>query len=282
MERNSVNKKFKKNSYYGKYKKDKNKRIFSSFDEFDNRPFIPSKYYKEKQKFEKMLLDYEKFFKKHFGKSEIKVINPEFNQELLKKIQQDNMLFLKNNKFNEFPEKDFFAELVQNSNLDEDEDKETNLGKNQNNQDDYNSRKERIVDEWQRRKVSAKKIQDIFKEKRTHERIFVGFDKCKTAVVRVYVDEYDENKKIKSLKFYAYFLNDKRLIPVKKEIKQILHKNSISKEDAIKKIDYILEKALLLRDDSIRSDVLSEIYREKDKVKNNNFDKRTKYEEEKR
>ena len=68
---------------------------------------------------------------------------------------------------------------------------------------------------------------------------------------------------------------------IKKDIKLILHINSISKEGAKKIIDDIIEKALLQRDDSIKSDALSEIQREKAKMKINNFDKKTLYEEEK-
>jgi hypothetical protein len=282
MERSPVNKKFQlRNNNYEKYRKEQNKRIMDLFNGYDHSPFIPSQYYKKKKYFDKMLLDYELFYKKKFGnyKPEERKIIPEFNKKLLQKLENDNEAFLKKNEWCEFQEKDYFTELVLKTNLEAIE--KTNLGKNPNNENDYTTRSERVIDDWQSLKVYAIKIQDIFREKRTKEKIFIGFNKSKNAIVRVYVDEYDENKKIKSLKFCCYFLEEKQLMTIKKDIKLILHINSISKEGAKKIIDDIIEKAILQKDDSIKSDALSEIHREKAKMKINNFDKKTLYDEEK-
>jgi len=280
MKRSPVNKKFSfRNNNYGNYNNDQNKRIMDLFNGYDHTPFIPSQYYKNKRYFDKMLLDYEKFFNKKFGNYKPEKKLREFNRELLQNIKKENELFLEKNKNCEFQEKDVFTELVIKTNLEAIE--KTNLGKNPDNEDDYNTRSERVIDDWQSLKVYAKKIQDIFREKRTRERLFVGFDKSKNIVVRVYVNEYDENKKIKSLKFCCYFLKEQENMPVIKDIKQILHINSISREGAKKIIGDIIEKALLQIDDSIRSDALSEIQREKAKMRINNFDKKTLYEEEK-
>jgi hypothetical protein len=280
MERSPVNRNFYLiNNNYENNRKEQNKRIMDLFNGYDHNPFIPSLYCKNKKYFDKMLLDYEKFYKKKFGNCKPEKKIPEFSQQLLQKLKDDNEFFFKKYAWCEFPEKDYFTELVLKTNLDAIE--KTNLGKNPGNENDYSTRSERVIDDWQSLKVYAKRIQDIFREKRTRERLYVGFDKSKNKVVRVYVNEYDENKKIKSLKFLCYFLDEKRNMLVEKDIKQLLHINSISKEGAKKIIDDIIEKALLERDESIKSDALSEIHREKAKMKINNFDKKTLYEDEK-
>jgi len=281
MERSPVNRKYNLgNNKYENYMIQQNKRIMDLFNGYDHRPFIPSQYCKNKRYFDNMLLDYENFIKKKFGNiKQKKKIIPEFNKQLLKKLKEENELFLKKNEWCEFQEKDYFTDLVLKTNLESIE--KTNLGKHPNNKNDYSTRSERVIDDWQSLKVYAKRIQDFFRQKRTCERLFVGFDKAKNIIVRVYVKEYDENKKIKSLKFLCYFLKEQDNLVVEKPIKQLLHINSISTEGAKKIIGDIVEKALLQIDDSIRSDALSEIQREKAKMKINNFDKKTLYEEEK-
>ena len=68
MERSPVNKKFQlRNNNYEEYRKEQNKRIMDLFNGYDQSPFIPSQYYKKKKYFDKMLLDYELFYKKKFG-----------------------------------------------------------------------------------------------------------------------------------------------------------------------------------------------------------------------
>ena len=281
MERSPVNRKYNLgNNKYENYMIQQNKRIMDIFNGYDHKPFIPSQYSKNKRYFDNMLLDYENFIKKKFGNiKQKKKIIPEFNKQLLKKLEEENELFIKKNEWCEFQEKDYFTDLVLKTNLESIE--KTNLGKHPNNKNDYSIRSERVIDDWQSLKVYAKRIQDFFREKRTLERIYVGFDKAKNIIVRVYVKEYDENKKIKSLKFICYFLKDQDNLIVEKPINQLLHINSISTEGAKKIIGDIVEKALLQIDDSIRSDALSEIQREKAKMKINNFDKKTLYEDEK-
>ena len=281
MERSPVNRKYNLgNNKYENYMIQQNKRIMDIFNGYDHKPFIPSQYSKNKRYFDNMLLDYENFIKKKFGNiKQKKEIIPEFNKQLLKKLEEENELFIKKNEWCEFQEKDYFTDLVLKTNLESIE--KTNLGKHPNNKNDYSIRSERVIDDWQSLKVYAKRIQDFFREKRTLERIYVGFDKAKNIIVRVYVKEYDENKKIKSLKFICYFLKDQDNLIVEKPINQLLHINSISTEGAKKIIGDIVEKALLQIDDSIRSDALSEIQREKAKMKINNFDKKTLYEDEK-
>ena len=280
MEKSPINRKFnRRNNNYENYRNEQNKRIMDLFNGYDYSPFIHSQYCKKKQYFDKMLLDYEKFVKKKFGNCKPEKKIPEFSKKLLQKLEEDNELFLKKNEWFEFQEKDYFTELVLKTNLETIE--KTNLGKNPNNKNDYSIRNERVIDNWQSLKVYARRIQEIFREKRTRERLYIGFDKSKNIIVRVYVDEYDESKKIKSIKFYCYFLKEQENLTVKKPIKQLLHINSISSEGAKKIIGDIIEKALLQIDDSIKSDALSEIHREKAKMKINNFDKKTLYEDEK-
>ena len=69
MERSPVNRKFNlRNNNYENYRNEQNKRIMDFFNGYDHSPFIPSQYYKKKQYFDKLLLNYEKFVKKKIWK----------------------------------------------------------------------------------------------------------------------------------------------------------------------------------------------------------------------
>lgn len=116
------------------------------------------------------------------------------------------------------------------------------------------------------REINAKKIQKYFREKRTREKLYVGYDKTKTIILRIYVNEYDSNKKIKSLEIFYYSLYIKKTLVLIKEIKELLHnKESISKEGIKKIMNEIIDKILVQKEESINADLLSEAQKEKNK-----------------
>ena len=59
---------------------------------------------------------------------------------------------------------------------------------------------------------SAQKIQEIFRSKMKREKLYIGFDDSENIVLRIYVNEYDNDKKVKSIKIYCYFFRSKKRI----------------------------------------------------------------------
>lgn len=109
--------------------------------------------------------------------------------------------------------------------------------------DDYDTRMDK--------ENKVKTIQKIFREKRTKPKLYVGMDKTQCNIIRIYADEYDQNEKIKSLKVYIYLILDKELIVLNKAIKELLKRDSISKNSLMKCIDEVIEKILARKDDTI-------------------------------
>ena len=104
----------------------------------------------------------------------------------------------------------------------------------------------------------------------------MGFDSSETILIKIYVDEYDKNKKIKSLEIKYYFIQNKKEVVLKKTIKELLGKiDSISVKNIKKIMNHIVEKITLDDDEdneSINLDLLSddeENENEKEKEKEN-------------
>ena len=113
-------------------------------------------------------------------------------------------------------------------------------------------------DTRQDKEIKVKKIQKIFREKRSKDKLYIGLDKSKCNFIRIYADEYDQNNKIKSLEVFIYLLIDKESLVIKKSIKELLKRDSISKNSLKKCMDEVIEKILAIKEDTINLDLISE------------------------
>ena len=117
---------------------------------------------------------------------------------------------------------------------------------------------------------SALKIQKIYKEKKRGEKLYIGFDDSKSIILRIYVNEYDQYKKVKSIKIFSYFIYQKKELILEKTIKDLLGVEPLSVNTVKKFMDKIIERALLQNEDSIDNNLLNEIQKEEQKEKNEN------------
>ena len=118
-------------------------------------------------------------------------------------------------------------------------------------------------DSMQDKEIKVKKIQKIFREKRCGERLYLGMDKSHSNIIRIYVYEYDKNKKIKSIIIFVYLLLDGELLVLKKSIKDLLKRDSISKNSLMKCMNEVIEKILARKEDTINLDLVSETAKSK-------------------
>ena len=136
----------------------------------------------------------------------------------------------------------------------------------------------------EKQEESAKKIQEIFRQKKSKEKLYIGYDITECMILRIYVKEFDKNKKIKSIEIFGYSPNQEKTIYLIKKIKDLIGIDSISKKGITKIMDEIIEKILLQSDESINLDELSELQREDnnndDNNDNSNKNKKIEYKEE--
>ena len=118
-------------------------------------------------------------------------------------------------------------------------------------------------DSMQDKEIKAKKIQKIFREKRCGERLYLGMDKSHSNIVRIYVYGYDKNNRIKSIIIFVYLLLDGELLVLKKSIKELLKRDSISKNSLMKCMNEVIEKILARKEDTINLDLVSETAKSK-------------------
>ena len=126
--------------------------------------------------------------------------------------------------------------------------------------EDYDTRKDK--------EIKAKKIQVFFREKKSKERLYVGMDKSRCNIIRMYVGEYDQNQKIKSIKVFIYLLLDKESLVLEKSIKELLKRDSISKKSLMKCMNEVIEKILVRKEDTINLDLVSETAKSKGIINN--------------
>ena len=120
----------------------------------------------------------------------------------------------------------------------------------------------------EKKEKSAQKIQEMFRSKMKGEKLYIGFDDSENIVLKIYVNEYDKDKKVKSLKIYSYFLDQKKELTLDKTIKELLGVNSLSVNGVKKVMDKIIERVFLQDEETINFDLISEIQKEKQKSKN--------------
>jgi hypothetical protein len=242
-----------------------NNNILNKFD--DNNNLFQTK---NKKSLAQMMRDYKLFVKKYFGDTipqlnyiEEKpnyIIDPNQNLQNIFLCEKNQLVFAKLLKYNQdlyFEDEDIpipsKSEIIYES--------EQKLGKNKNNKADYSLRKNRLISEAEeiireKKEISAKKIQQIFRKKRRKEKIYQGFDPTNRSFLKIYVKEYDKEKKLKSIEIFIYFLSPyTKEFNFVKEIKDILGVYSISKKEIINRIGDIINKMMfLIFDDDDDSD----------------------------
>ena len=111
----------------------------------------------------------------------------------------------------------------------------------------------------EKKNISAKKIQGYYKTKKRKEKLYVGFDITETMFLKIYANEYDKDRKIKSMEINIYFLQQKKEIILIKTIKELLGKyDSISVENIKKIMNDLIEKVCLQSDETLKSNLSDE------------------------
>ena len=241
-----------------------------------NKPTGSSTYSKNKKSLEKMLREYQTFCKKYFGESTPigsmteermnKLLEDENNLKDKDLIEEDKQHFLetledndKNNHNNEDICDNLPTEVFYNEN--------SILGNHKNNKNDYKQRnkiifneiilkekkieneeyndfenKKENIEDLKNKKVEL--IQRIYRDKKykKKERIYFGYDNEKLNIVKIYIDNIDDNGNILKLDINNYSIKENVNKYIKINIKNLLDIDSLSKEEFNKKKEYIINK----------------------------------------
>ena len=242
-----------------------------------NKPTGSTTYSKNKKSLEKMLREYQTFCKKYFGES-----TPigSMTEERMNKLLEDENNLKENNLF-EVDKQHFLDTLDDNKNINFSSDEicdslpldifyndNSALGNHKNNKNDYKQRNKilfnqttkkeekiekeeyndfeekenEITDEIKNR--NAKEIQRIYREKKYEkkERSYFGFDKEKLNILKVYIDDKDNDGNIKKLDINIYSISENRNRYIKADMNSLLKIDKISKDELLKKLDEIIDK----------------------------------------
>ena len=242
-----------------------------------NKPTGSTIYSKNKKSLEKMLREYQTFCKKYFGES-----TPigSMTEERMNKLLEDENNLKENNLF-EVDKQHFLDTLDDNKNINFSSDEicdslpldifyndNSALGNHKNNKNDYKQRNKilfnqttkkeektekeeyndfeekenEITDEIKNR--NAKEIQRIYREKKYEkkERIYFGYDKEKLNILKVYIDDKDNDGNIKKLDINIYSISENRNRYIKADMNSLLKIDKISKEELLKNLDEIINK----------------------------------------
>jgi len=242
-----------------------------------NKPTGSTIYSKNKKSLEKMLREYQTFCKKYFGES-----TPigSMTEERMNKLLEDENNLKENNLF-EVDKQHFLDTLDDNKNINFSSDEicdslpldifyndNSALGNHKNNKNDYKQRNKilfnqttkkeektekeeyndfeekenEITDEIKNR--NAKEIQRIYREKKYEkkERIYFGYDKEKLNILKVYIDDKDNNGNIKKLDINIYSISEYINRYIKTDINSLLKIDKISKDELLKNLDEVIDK----------------------------------------
>ena len=242
-----------------------------------NKPTGSTIYSKNKKSLEKMLREYQTFCKKYFGES-----TPigSMTEERMNKLLEDENNLKENNLF-EVDKQHFLDTLDDNKNINFISDEicdslpldifyndNSILGNHKNNKNDYKQRNKilfnqttkkeektekeeyndfeekenEITDEIKNR--NAKEIQRIYREKKYEkkERIYFGYDKEKLNILKVYIDDKDNDGNIKKLDINIYSISENRNRYIKTDINSLLKIDKISKDELLKNLDEVIDK----------------------------------------
>ena len=242
-----------------------------------NKPTGSTIYSKNKKSLEKMLREYQTFCKKYFGESTPigsmteermnKLLEDENNLKESNLLELDKQHFLdtlEDNKKNNF----ISEEICDSLPLDIFYNTNSVLGNHKNNKNDYKQRNKIIFNDIEKKEEitekeeyndfekkenenideiknkNAKEIQRIYREKKYEkkERIYFGFDKEKLNILKIYIDEKDDNGNIQKLDINIYSINENKNKYTKIAISDLLKVAQISKEELLKNLEEIIDK----------------------------------------
>ena len=242
-----------------------------------NKPTGSTIYSKNKKSLEKMLREYQTFCKKYFGES-----TPigSMTEERMNKLLEDENNLKENNLF-EVDKQHFLDTLDDNKNINFSSDEicdslpldifyndNSALGNHKNNKNDYKQRNKILFNQTTKkeektekeeyndfeekenenteeiRNRNAKEIQRIYREKKYEkkERIYFGYDKEKLNILKVYIDDKDNDGNIKKLDINIYSISEYRNRYIKTDINSLLKIDKISKDELLKNLDEVIDK----------------------------------------
>ena len=242
-----------------------------------NKPTGSTIYSKNKKSLEKMLREYQTFCKKYFGES-----TPigSMTEERMNKLLEDENNLKENNLF-EVDKQHFLDTLDDNKNINFSSDEicdslpldifyndNSALGNHKNNKNDYKQRNKILFNQTTKKEEktekeeyndfeekeneiteeiknrNAKEIQRIYREKKYEkkERIYFGYDKEKLNILKVYIDEKDNDGNIKKLDINIYSISENRNRYIKTDINSLLKIDKISKDELLKNLDEVIDK----------------------------------------
>jgi len=264
-----------------------------------------STYSKNKKSLEKMLREYQTFCKKYFGESTPigsmteermnKLLEDENNikeKHLLEEDKQHFLDTLEDNNKDDFNNEEICdtlpMDLIYNDN--------NLLGNNKNNKNDYKQRnkiiinqvnkeenmdnnilKEKIIEKEETENENKeyddfeKKEENIETEDKNKELIYSGYDKEKLNIIKIYIDNIDDNDKIKKINVKKDSIKDNKNKYYELEIKNLLEMESISKEEINKYLEDIIDKVEIM----IKKDINNSF----ENINNENENKNEKEEE---
>ena len=267
-----------------------------------------STYSKNKKSLEKMLREYQTFCKKYFGESTPigsmteermnKLLEDENNIKEKNLLEEDKQHFLdtledncKDNFNNEEICDTIPIDLIYNEN--------NLLGNHKNNKNDYKQRnkilfnqvskgenmdnnilKEKITEKEETEKTEnvnkeyddfEKKEENIETEEKNKVLIYSGYDKEKLNILKIYIDDKDDNDKINKIEVKKNSIKDNKNKFYELEIINLLKLKSISKEEINKYLEDIIDKVEII----IKNDINNSF----DNIINENENKSVKEEE---
>ena len=267
-----------------------------------------STYSKNKKSLEKMLREYQTFCKKYFGESTPigsmteermnKLLEDENNIKEKNLLEEDKQHFLdtledncKDNFNNEEICDTIPIDLIYNEN--------NLLGNHKNNKNDYKQRnkilfnqvskgenmdnnilKEKITEKEETEKTEnvnkeyddfEKKEENIETEEKNKVLIYSGYDKEKLNILKIYIDDKDDNDKINKIEVKKNSIKDNKNKFYELEIINLLKLKSISKEEINKYLEDIIDKVEII----IKNDINNSF----DNITNENENKNVKEEE---
>ena len=267
-----------------------------------------STYSKNKKSLEKMLREYQTFCKKYFGESTPigsmteermnKLLEDENNIKEKNLLEEDKQHFLdtledncKDNFNNEEICDTIPIDLIYNEN--------NLLGNHKNNKNDYKQRnkilfnqvskgenmdnnilKEKITEKEETEKTEnvnkeyddfEKKEENIETEEKNKVLIYSGYDKEKLNILKIYIDDKDDNDKINKIEVKKNSIKDNKNKFYELEIINLLKLKSISKEEINKYLEDIIDKVEII----IKNDINNSF----DNITNENENKSVKEEE---
>ena len=283
----------------------KNKYKENSKINSNNKVIGSSTYSKNKKSLEKMLREYQTFCKKYFGESTPigsmteermnKLLEDENNikeKHLLEEDKQHFLDTLEDNNKDDFNNEEICdtlpMDLIYNDN--------NLLGNNKNNKNDYKQRnkiiinqvnkeenmdnnilKEKIIEKEETENENKeyddfeKKEENIETEDKNKELIYSGYDKEKLNIIKIYIDNIDDNDKIKKINVKKDSIKDNKNKYYELEIKNLLKMESISKEEINKYLEDIIDKVEIM----IKKDINNSF----ENINNENENKNEKEEE---